>query len=88
MPYGSRKAISSLPQFLFQDEIRQMVAIEGEGFAERRDCMIMELLYSTGCRVAELVGVDLRHIDFKRRTIVVHGKGNKDRVRVHRCAGI
>ena len=70
----------SLPQFLFEGEMKQLLAIEGDDFSARRDCLILELLYSTGCRVAELVGIDLRHIDFKRRTIVAHGKGNKDRV--------
>ena len=45
-----------------------------------RDAAIMELLYATGIRVSELIGLDLRDIDFSAHTIRVTGKGNKQRV--------
>jgi site-specific recombinase XerD len=38
------------------------------------------LLYSTGCRISELVTINLDEIDFKRGRILVHGKGRKDRM--------
>ena len=56
-----------------------------EGTAKRhalalRDAAIMELLYATGIRVSELIGLDLRDVDFSVHTIRVTGKGNKQRV--------
>ena len=45
-----------------------------------RDRAILELLYATGCRPAEFVGIRLEHIDFARRTIIVHGKCGDRRV--------
>lgn len=44
-----------------------------------RDALIVELLYATGIRVAELAGLDLDHIDRARRTLRVLGKGAKER---------
>ncbi len=45
-----------------------------------RDAAMVEVLYATGMRVAELVGLDLDAIDFSQRTMRVTGKGNKQRV--------
>lgn len=44
-----------------------------------RDRAIIELLYSSGLRVSELVGIDREHINLKRREFMVRGKGQKDR---------
>ena len=45
-----------------------------------RDRLVVELLYSTGIRVSELCGLDLRSVDSERRSLRVLGKGNKERV--------
>ena len=45
-----------------------------------RDLAMVELLYSSGIRVSELTGLDLKDIDFERNTIRVIGKGNRERV--------
>jgi site-specific recombinase XerD len=44
-----------------------------------RDRAILELLFSSGLRVSELVNLDRDHINFKRREFMVRGKGQKDR---------
>ena len=44
-----------------------------------RDKAIIELLFSSGLRVSELVGLDKEHINLKRREFMVRGKGQKDR---------
>ncbi len=45
----------------------------------RRDLAILELLYASGMRRAELIGIDVADVDFEARTIRVIGKGNKQR---------
>jgi site-specific recombinase XerD len=54
----------------------------------RRDDAVLELLYGSGLRVAELCGLDLDDVDLRRRVITVVGKGSKQRqVLMHeRCA--
>ena len=46
----------------------------------RRDDAVLELLYGSGLRVAELCGLDLDHVDLPRQRIVVWGKGSKQRM--------
>lgn len=50
-----------------------------DGCEEARDLAIIDLLYSTGIRVGELVNLDRKDIDFEERQCVVYGKGNKER---------
>ena len=66
--------------FLNEDELVRLfsqpnVATE----AGLRDRAILELLFSSGLRVSELVGLDRDHINLKRREFMVRGKGQKDR---------
>lgn len=44
-----------------------------------RDCAMVEVLYASGARVAELCGLNLLDIDYERQTLRVLGKGNKER---------
>lgn len=53
---------------------------EKKTLLDMRDDAIMEVLYATGIRVAELVSLDVNDIDFTTRTVKVTGKGNKQRV--------
>ena len=50
-----------------------------EEIAGLRDRAILELLYSGGLRVSELIGLDITHINLDRREFMVRGKGQKDR---------
>lgn len=66
--------------FLNEDEMARLLAepnINTENGL--RDRAILELLYSSGLRVSELVGLNKDHINLKRREFMVRGKGQKDR---------
>jgi integrase/recombinase XerC len=54
-------------------------AAEEETPISLRDVAMVEVLYASGARVAELCGLDLSDIDYERQTIRVLGKGNKER---------
>ena len=54
-------------------------AAEEETPISLRDVAMVEMLYASGARVAELCGLDLGDIDYDRQTIRVLGKGNKER---------
>ncbi len=57
-----------------------MRAAEEESPMSLRDVAMVEMLYASGARVAELCGLNLGDIDYNRQTIQVLGKGNKERV--------
>ncbi|WJZ03025.1 tyrosine recombinase XerC [Corynebacterium freiburgense] len=72
----------TLPRILNVRDAAKLVeeAVEGEGPEQRRDIAMLELLYATGMRVAELAGLDPSDIDLVRQTARVLGKGNKERI--------
>ena len=59
---------------------RLLDEIRGDGFSFQRDKAMLELLYATGIRIAELVGLDMNDIDFNAELIKVKGKRNKERM--------
>jgi tyrosine recombinase XerC len=70
-----------LPTFLTVDEVFSL--LETPAKKDRfmlRDVAILELLYSTGMRVAELVSRDILNLDFTAEMLRVRGKGNKERL--------
>lgn len=70
-----------MPMFLTVDEVFSLLETPGDSDTfKARDKAILELLYSTGIRVAELVALDLAGLDFANESILVLGKGNKERV--------
>jgi len=71
-----------LPPVLQQGQVQRLLALpEREpGPLTDRDRAALELLYATGVRVGELVGLDVDSVDTDRRTLRVLGKGNKERV--------
>lgn len=66
--------------FLSSDEVLRLIE-QPDTATEigRRDRAILELLFSSGLRISELVGLDRDHINLKRREFTVRGKGQKDR---------
>lgn len=74
------KQDKKLPKFLYYDQVEELLAIPDITTPlGLRDKTILELLYSTGIRVSELVNIKLKDIDFNERTIKILGKGNKER---------
>ncbi|HVX23937.1 MAG TPA: site-specific tyrosine recombinase/integron integrase [Candidatus Saccharimonadales bacterium] len=66
--------------FLNEDELERMFAEPDiNTLPGLRDRAILELLFSSGLRVSELVSLDRDHINLKRREFMVRGKGQKDR---------
>jgi integrase/recombinase XerC len=73
------KAAKRLPETLDPDQMARLLEIPAGGQLVTRDRAIMELLYSSGLRLAELVGLDVGGLDLRDRTVKVHGKGSKER---------
>jgi integrase/recombinase XerC len=70
-----------LPKVVNVDAAAQIVtAFDGEDPRSRRNRAILELLYGSGLRVAEVVGLDVRDLDLTTGEARVVGKGNKERV--------
>ncbi len=73
------KGLRPLPEVLRQDEAIALVSVEGSEVVDLRDRVVLELLYATGVRVAELCGLDLDDVDNGRRVVRVLGKGRRER---------
>lgn len=75
------KINKSIPNFLTVDQVFSLLDAPAESDRFRnRDKAILELLYSTGIRVAELVSADLDDLDLQSEMLRVRGKGNKERL--------
>jgi integrase/recombinase XerC len=74
------KAPRRLPHTLDADQMARLLQIPAGDRLTARDRAIMELLYSSGLRLAELVGLDLGSLDLKDRVVHVLGKGSKARI--------
>jgi integrase/recombinase XerC len=69
-----------IPSHLEEDETAALLDVPGHDDASLRARAILELLYATGIRCAELVGLDLPEVDLEARMVRVLGKGRKERV--------
>ena len=69
-----------IPGHLEEGEVAALVEVPGDAPAALRARAILELLYGTGIRCAELVGLDLPDVDREGRTVRVLGKGSKERI--------
>jgi len=74
------KSPKSLPQALSIDQTVKFVSLQGDEPLTLRDHAIVELFYSSGLRLAELIGLNMDALDFSNGTVTVTGKGNKTRI--------
>ncbi|MBO7206649.1 MAG: tyrosine recombinase XerC [Kiritimatiellae bacterium] len=84
---GPRK-VKTLPKVLSISDIEKFLDAALKKFSEGRtgefsalrDTAVFEFLYSTGCRISEAISVRWGDVDFSRGTLIVTGKGSKDRL--------
>ncbi|SVC54651.1 uncharacterized protein METZ01_LOCUS307505, partial [marine metagenome] len=74
------KAAKRLPDNLDVDRMARLLDIPGDGPLVLRDRAILELLYSSGLRLAELTALNIGDVDLMDATVSVMGKGRKERV--------
>jgi integrase/recombinase XerC len=74
------KAKRRLPQTIDVDQMERLLTFRADETLSVRDKAIMELFYSSGLRLSELVGLDLHDLDLADRTVRVLGKGQKSRI--------
>lgn len=60
-------------------KIQSIFTLENSKFSARNNAII-SLFLNTGTRASELINIDIQDIDFKNNSIIVHGKGNKERI--------
>ena len=68
-----------LPKIIDFDDIKRMTNLSSELFSELRAVVMIELMYSCGLRVSELVGIDINDLDLEEGFVRVKGKGGKTR---------
>jgi integrase/recombinase XerC len=74
------KSAKTLPQALSIEQAVKLVDIGDDDILSMRDHAILELFYSSGLRLSELVNLDIDALDFSAGTVEVTGKGNKTRI--------
>ena len=76
----SPKLDKKLPIFLDEFEITELLELPDSKPLGQRDRAVLEMLYATGCRVSELVGLTLERVDLSNRFVMLLGKGDKERI--------
>ena len=80
---GLPKKPRRIPRSLTIDDIANLIAAaEGESRTAVRDRALLEVMYGAGVRVSEAAALDVQHADLEQLTLLVRGKGNKERVTV------
>lgn len=76
------KATKKLPAFVHEEPFNNLLDTFEfeENFEGQRDRLILEFLYGTGIRLAELTGIEHTDIELRAKTVRVLGKGNKERI--------
>lgn len=77
---SSPKMEFRLPSYLNINDLETLISTPNrESRVGKRDVLIIEMFYSTGIRLSELVNMKIKDIDFRNKTIKIKGKGNKER---------
>ena len=72
---------ANLPKALTEDEVTTLLAaVLGDDPRARRDRAVLEVLYGTGVRISELVGLSLGDVDLESALLRAYGKGSKERM--------
>lgn len=74
------KTVRPLPTYLNRKMIEEIMAAPPDNAAGRRDRALLELFYSTGMRLMELVNLNTGHLDPHQQLVRVRGKGAKERL--------
>jgi integrase/recombinase XerC len=74
------KLDKKLPNFLSKNEMEDLLEEKGEIEFTVLEKAILELFYSTGMRLSELIGLKLNNVDLDKKTVKVLGKGSKERI--------
>ena len=75
------KKEKKLPRYFEYNELESLFEVcDLSNALGQRDRLILEMLYATGARVGELVSIKVSDINFSSRTILILGKGNKERI--------
>ena len=74
------KSPKTLPQALSIEQAVKLVDISDDDVLGIRDHAILELFYSSGLRLSEVVNLNMDVLDFSEGTVIVTGKGNKTRI--------
>lgn len=75
------KKQSKIPKFFYEEEMEKLFDVcNGESNLDKRNLTLLEILYSTGIRVSECANIKIKDIDLEFDTILVKGKGKKERI--------
>ena len=74
------KKEKKLPRYFEYNELEELFSVpDSNDMFGQRDLLLLELLYATGVRVGELTNIKVKDIDLSSRSILILGKGNKER---------
>lgn len=77
---GMQNSVKTLPKTLSVDEVSRLLDISLNNGYDYRNKAMLELMYSSGLRVSELIDLSLNDVDLKENLVRVFGKGKKERI--------
>lgn len=78
---SSPKKEKKIPKFINYNNLEEIFSVPDiESSLGQRERLILELLYASGIRISELVNIKLKDIDFGSKSILIFGKGSKERI--------